>query len=87
MAKKPSLIFWGSIDPFVLRQSLKDAFIIRYDVMLISDATASSNPKLSESTLENVKGYYGLVMDLPGLSRYLPPSSPEQTRPKTLRTT
>jgi hypothetical protein len=49
-------------------------------------ATASSNHKHYESTLENVKGYYWVVMDFTELSRYLPPSAPHQTRSKMLRT-
>jgi ureidoacrylate peracid hydrolase len=53
--------------------------------VLISDATASSNHKHYESTLENVKGYYGLVMDLEELSSYLPPSTTHETEPKMLR--
>jgi ureidoacrylate peracid hydrolase len=41
-------------------------------VVLISDATASNNKKHYESTLENVKGYYGIVMDIQELSQSLP---------------
>jgi hypothetical protein len=55
-------------------------FNIGYDVVLISDATASSNYKHYESTLENVKGYYGLVMDLEELSRYLLASAQQPTQ-------
>ncbi|HXX96010.1 MAG TPA: isochorismatase family protein, partial [Candidatus Bathyarchaeia archaeon] len=65
--------------------SLREAFNIGYDVVLISDATASSNHKHYESTLENVKGYYGLVMDLQELSSYLPPSTTHETQPNILR--
>ncbi|MDF2769143.1 MAG: Isochorismatase hydrolase, partial [Nitrososphaeraceae archaeon] len=52
--------------------SLRDAFNIGYDVVLISDATASNNKKHYESTLENVKDYYGIVMDMKELVQSLP---------------
>jgi ureidoacrylate peracid hydrolase len=41
---------------------LRDAFNIGYDVILISDATASGINKHYETTLERVRDYYGLVM-------------------------
>jgi len=76
MAKEPRkstrLFSAELIRPFVW---LREAFNIRYDVVLISDATASNNYKHYESNLENVKGYYGLVMDLEELSCYLPASA------------
>jgi ureidoacrylate peracid hydrolase len=75
-----TLIFCGIDTSICVETSLREAFNIGYDVVLISDATASSNHKHYESTLENVKGYYGLVMDLEELSRYLPASAqPTQT--------
>jgi ureidoacrylate peracid hydrolase len=46
-----------------VESSLRDGFNRGYDVILISDATASISKKKYESTLDNVKGYYGLVMD------------------------
>ena len=63
-----------------MEASLREAFNIGYDVVLISDATTSSNHKHYESTLENVRGYYGLVMDLEELSRYLPASAQQPTQ-------
>ena len=54
-----------------METSLRDAFNIGYDIVLISDATASSNEKHYESTLDNVRGYYGLVMDLSEFSSHL----------------
>ena len=80
-----TIIFCGIDTSICVETSLREAFNIGYDVVLISDATASSNHKHYESTLENVKGYYGLVMDLQELSRYLPPSTPQETQPKMLR--
>ncbi len=81
-----TLIFCGIDTSICVETSLRDAFNIGYDVVLISDATASSNNKHFESTLENVRGYYGIVMDLEELSKYLPPTVPQQTQPKMLRT-
>src|SRR5215208_5657618 len=52
--------------------SLRDAFNLGYDVVLIADATISNNKKHYESTIDNIKDYYGLVMDLSEFSQYLP---------------
>ena len=70
--KIDTLIFCGIDTSICVETSLRDAFNIGYDVILISDATASNNKKHYESTLENVKGYYGLVMDIKELSQSLP---------------
>ena len=67
-----TLIFCGIDTSICVETSLRDAFNIGYDVVLISDATASNNKKHYESTLENVKGYYGIVMDIKELSQCLP---------------
>jgi ureidoacrylate peracid hydrolase len=67
-----TIIFSGIDTSICVETSLRDAFNIGYDIVLISDATASSNKKHYESTLDNVKGYYGLVMDLKEFSQYLP---------------
>jgi ureidoacrylate peracid hydrolase len=66
-----TLIFCGIDTSICVETSLRDAFNIGYDVVLISDATASNNKKHYESTLENVKGYYGIVMDMKELFQYL----------------
>jgi ureidoacrylate peracid hydrolase len=79
-----TIIFCGIDTSICVETSLREAFNIGYDVVLISDATASSNHKHYESTLENVRGYYGLVMDLQELSRYLHPSTTQETQPKML---
>jgi ureidoacrylate peracid hydrolase len=79
-----TLIFCGIDTSVCVETSLREAFNIGYDVVLISDATTSSNHKHYESTLENVRGYYGLVMDLEELSRYLPASAQQPTQmPRT----
>ena len=67
-----TLIFCGIDTSICVETSLRDAFNIGYDVVLISDATASNNKKHYESTLENVKGYYGIVMDIKELSQCVP---------------
>ena len=69
-----TIIFCGIDTSICVESSLRDAFNIGYDVVLISDATASNNKKHYESTLENVKGYYGMVMDMKELCQYLPQS-------------
>ncbi len=56
---------------------MRDAFNNGYDVILISDATASGNTKHFESTLEVVRDYYGLVMNVKEFARHLP-QKPEQ---------
>jgi ureidoacrylate peracid hydrolase len=70
--KIDTLIFCGIDTSICVETSLRDAFNIGYDVVLISDATASNNKKHYESTLENVKGYYGIVMDMKELVQSLP---------------
>jgi ureidoacrylate peracid hydrolase len=44
--------------------SLRDGFNIGYDVLLVSDPTASGDRRHYETTLERVRDYYGLVMDI-----------------------
>ena len=64
LGAKPSTATWGSM--------VRDAFNNGYDVVLISDATASGNTKHFESTLEVVREYYGLVMNIATFGKYLP---------------
>ncbi len=66
-----TLIFSGIDTSICVETSLREAFNIGYDIILISDATASSNRKHYESTLDNVRGYYGLVMELKEFYRSL----------------
>jgi ureidoacrylate peracid hydrolase len=61
--KVDTLIFCGIDTAVSVESSLRDGFNRGYDVILISDATVSISKKKYESTLDNVKGYYGLVMD------------------------
>jgi ureidoacrylate peracid hydrolase len=59
-----TLLFCGIDTSICVETSLRDAFNIGYDVVLVSDATASGSRKHFESTLEIVKDYYGLVMNI-----------------------
>ncbi len=67
-----TLIFCGIDTSICVEASLREAFNKGYDVILISDATASGSPKHFESTLEIVRDYYGLVMDTASFSTFLP---------------
>ena len=67
-----TLIFCGIDTSICVEASLREAFNKGYDVLLISDATASGSPKHFESTLEIVRDYYGLVMDIASFSTFLP---------------
>jgi len=60
--KVNTLIFCGIDTSICVETSLRDAFNRGYDVILISDATASSNVRHYKTTIEHVKEYYGLVM-------------------------
>jgi ureidoacrylate peracid hydrolase len=70
-----TLIFCGVDTSICVETSLREAFNIGYDVILVSDATASSNRKHYESTLENVRDYYGMVMVSRELLEYLLPQT------------
>jgi ureidoacrylate peracid hydrolase len=60
-----NLLFFTGIDTSIcVETSLRDAFNLGYDVGLISDATASGFQKHYETTLERVRDYYGLVMNI-----------------------
>src|SRR6476619_5665002 len=57
------LVFTGIDTSICVETSLRDGFNIGYDVMIISDATASGDKRHYETTLERVRDYYGLVLD------------------------
>ena len=60
-----SLLVFAGIDTSIcVEMSLRDGFNIGYDVVLVSDATASGDRRHYETTLERVRDYYGLVMDI-----------------------
>jgi ureidoacrylate peracid hydrolase len=57
------LVFTGIDTSICVETSLRDGFNIGYDVMIISDATASGDQRHYQTTLERVRDYYGIVMD------------------------
>jgi ureidoacrylate peracid hydrolase len=75
-----TLVFCGIDTSICVEASLRDAFNNGYDVILISDATASGSPKHFESTLEIVREYYGLVMEIASFGKYLPAKASRASR-------
>lgn len=69
-ARIDTLIFCGIDTSISVESSLRDAFNLGYDVILMSDATASNIEKHYQSTLENVRGYYGLVMSIEEFNKF-----------------
>ena len=63
------LVFTGIDTSICVETSLREGFNIGYDVAIISDATASGNKRHYETTLERVRDYYGLVMDIERFKR------------------
>jgi ureidoacrylate peracid hydrolase len=59
-----TLIFCGIDTSICVETSLRDGFNIGYDVILISDATASGMKKHYDTTIERISDYYGIVTDL-----------------------
>jgi ureidoacrylate peracid hydrolase len=58
------LVFTGVDTSICVETSLREGFNIGYDVMIISDATASGDKRHYETTLERVRDYYGIVMNV-----------------------
>jgi ureidoacrylate peracid hydrolase len=75
-----TLVFCGIDTSICVEASLRDAFNNGYDVILISDATASGNIKHFESTLEIVRDYYGLVMDVKEFAIHLPQKAEQRNK-------
>ncbi len=75
-----TLVFCGIDTSICVEASLRDAFNNGYDVILISDATASGNIKHSESTLEIVRDYYGLVMNVKEFAMHLPQKAEQRNK-------
>jgi len=57
------LVFCGIDTSICVETSLRDAFNLGYDIILISDATASGIKNHYETTLARVRDYYGLAMN------------------------
>ena len=66
-----TLIFCGIDTSICVETSLRDAFNIGYDVILVSDATASGINKHYDTTIERVRDYYGIVTDLSNLQNMI----------------
>jgi ureidoacrylate peracid hydrolase len=58
-----TIVFAGVDTSICVETSLRDAFNQGYDVILISDATASSNKESYNTTLQRIGDSYGVVMD------------------------
>jgi len=58
-----TLVFAGADTSICVETSLRDGFNQGYDVILISDATASGNKEGYNTTLQRIRDYYGVVMD------------------------
>ncbi len=59
-----TLVFCGVDTSICVETSLREAFNIGYDAILVSDATASGINKHYETTLERVRDYYGIVVSV-----------------------
>jgi ureidoacrylate peracid hydrolase len=57
------LVFCGVDTSICVETSIRDGFNLGYDIILISDATASGIRTHYETTLARVRDYYGLAMD------------------------
>ncbi len=64
-----TLIFCGIDTSICVETSLRDGFNLGYDVILISDATASGIGGHYETTLERVSDYYGIVTNIQGFKK------------------
>ena len=69
--KVNTLIFCGIDTSICVETSLRDGFNKGYDIILISDATASANIRHYRTTIEHVKEYYGLVMKVKEIKEVL----------------
>ena len=66
-----TLIFCGIDTSICVETSLRDGFNLGYDVILISDATASGIKRHYDTTLERVRDYYGIVTHFQGLKKVI----------------
>ncbi|MFB5599555.1 MAG: cysteine hydrolase family protein [Nitrososphaeraceae archaeon] len=64
-----TLMFCGIDTSICVETSLRDGFNRGYDVILISDATASTNIAHYKTTLEHVKEYYGMILSVKELKK------------------
>ncbi|MFQ5920928.1 MAG: cysteine hydrolase family protein [Nitrososphaerales archaeon] len=57
-----TVILCGADTTVCVNISVRDAFNLDYDVMVIGDATASLHPEFHAGTLEVIREWFGLVM-------------------------
>jgi ureidoacrylate peracid hydrolase len=65
------LVFCGVDTSICVETSIRDAFNLGYDIVLVSDATASGNKQHYETTLARVRDYYGLAMNFERFSKMI----------------
>jgi ureidoacrylate peracid hydrolase len=66
-----TLIFCGIDTSICVESSLRDAFNLGYDIIVVSDATASGIKKHFETTIERIRDYYGIVVDFSNLQKMI----------------
>lgn len=66
-----TLIFCGIDTSICVETSLRDGFNLGYDIILISDATASGIKMHYETTIERVRDYYGIVTNVDNLEKII----------------
>jgi len=66
-----TLIFCGIDTSICVETSLRDAFNLGYDIVLVADATASGTIKHYDTTLERVGDYYGIVVHFSNLKKMI----------------
>jgi ureidoacrylate peracid hydrolase len=66
-----TLVFCGVDTSICVETSIRDAFNLGYDIILISDATASGSRNHYDTTLERVRDYYGIVTHLQELKEII----------------
>ena len=66
-----TLIFCGIDASICVESSLRDAFDLGYDIIVVSDATASGIKKHYETTMERIRDFYGIVSDFSNLQKMI----------------
>ncbi|MGE5634075.1 MAG: cysteine hydrolase family protein [Deltaproteobacteria bacterium] len=66
-----TFLFCGIDTSICVETSLRDGFNIGFDVILVSDATASGLNKHYDTTIERIRDYYGIVTDLSDLQNMI----------------
>ncbi len=69
--KIDTVVLCGVDTSICIETSLRDAFNLGYDVMLVADASASMNTKRHQCTLDDVTSFYGPVLSVDEFSSHL----------------